>query len=528
MGQDRLTTTIPDESNEYECDVLVIGSGAGGAVVAAELAAEGHDVIVVEKGKYFANEDFPATELTGMRDMYEARGSLATVDRGIVILAGSTLGGGTTVNWMTCLTPPESLLEEWRRDFGFEAATSAEYANSVNYVSQRINVTEAESAANPQNDLIERGCRELGYRCSTIPRNVSGCHRCDFCGFGCRYGAKQDTRTTFLTDAAENRARIFVQASALEVLQKNGVAHGARLLVTREPGVQREVTVKAQVVVVAAGAVHTPALLMRSGLTNRNIGSNLHLHPCGAVYAAYPERMDSWLGAPQTRICDEFADLDGKGFGVRLEASPAHPGLWALALPWRSGSHHRSVMRRLPYLANTIVLMRDRYSGQVKVDRAGKPRIHYKLHPYDVNHLSIGVEKALRVHRAAGASEIFGPTNEALSFKAGSDAAFESYLQQIRDLGVRPNHFGLFCAHQMSSCRIGSGPKLGAISPEGESFEVTNLYVADGSTLPTASGVNPMITIMSTAHHIAQHIKSRLANVVGGTRPKSRTQRAAS
>ncbi len=195
--ENALPITTIDRSQTLTCDVLVIGSGAGGGVVAAELAAAGQDVIVAEKGKYYANSELPNTELKGMRDLYEQRGGLRTADRSMVVLAGSTLGGGTTVNWMTCLRPPEQLLRQWAREHGFIAATSKEFAKSIDYVSQRIHVTSQESAANAQNGAIERGCQALDYSFSVIPRNVKDCVKCDFCSFGCRYGAKQDTRGRF-------------------------------------------------------------------------------------------------------------------------------------------------------------------------------------------------------------------------------------------------------------------------------------------------------------------------------------------
>ena len=205
---EHLPTVIVDELTEMDCEVLVVGSGAGGGVVAAELAAAGHDVLIVEKGKQFGNHDMPQTELAGMRELYEGKGVCKTIDRSMIVLAGSTLGGGTTVNWMTCLEPPQKLREQWASEFGFRAALSPEYSHAIRAVSDRIGVTTDESPANAQNAILERGCRKLGYGVSVIPRNVRGCVECDFCGFGCRYGAKQDTRRTFLYDAVGSGARM--------------------------------------------------------------------------------------------------------------------------------------------------------------------------------------------------------------------------------------------------------------------------------------------------------------------------------
>ncbi len=510
IASDALPVVAIDRSQTLSCDVLVIGSGAGGGVVAAELSAAGKSVIVAEKGSYFSNAQLPRTEIDGMRRLYEDRGSLRTADRSVIVLAGSTLGGGTTVNWMTCLDPPTELRQQWADEYGFHAALSEDYERSVRMVSDRVGTNTNESVANFQNSVIQRGCDALGYSVSVIPRNARNCVKCDFCSFGCRFGAKQDARRTFLRDAVNQEARILVQAHVHRVRHAAGQVTGAELEVIGADGRAHVVNVNCRAVVVAAGAIHSPALLIRSGLRNKNIGANLYLHPTGAIFASYDEPVNSWEGAPQTRLCDEFSNLDGKGYGVRIEASPAHPGLWALGLPWQSGEQHRFLMQQLPHLANSIVLTRDRFPGRVEVTSAGKPVLHYHLHSYDARHFMFGIEQALRIHRAAGAHFVYGPHNDCLGFDCHSQDDFEKYIQKTHRLGTRPNHIGIFCAHQMSTCRIANSSSKGVITPEGETYEVKNLFVADGSSLPTSTGVNPMIAIMATSHHLAQQIKSKL------------------
>jgi len=211
-----------------------------------------------------------------------------------------------------------------------------------------------------------------------------------------------------------------------------------------------------------------------------------------------------------TRYTRQFANLDGRGYGVRLETAPTHPGLAALTLPWLSGRGHKHLMQKLHQMANIIVLTRDFHGGRVTADRDGNPVLHYRLHPYDGRHLMRGLLEALRVHRAAGAVEVSAPHNAHLSFHNKRDKDFEGFLAQVEAQGFKPNAYALFSAHQMSSCRIGGSTALGAVDPTGEMYEVKNLFVADGSVLPTASGVNPMVTIMGTAHYLAQQMKSKL------------------
>ena len=436
-ASDALPVVTIDRSQTLTCDVLVIGSGAGGGVVAAELAAAGKSVIVAEKGKYFSNAQLPTTEIDGMRRLYEDRGSLRTADRSVIVLAGSTLGGGTTVNWMTCLAPPPELRQQWADEYGFHAALSEEFERSVRIVSNRIGSNADESVANFQNDVIQRGCEALGYSVAVIERNVRNCVKCDFCSFGCRYGAKQDTRRTFLRDAVDLDARILVRAHVNRVRHSGGRVTGAELEVVGPDERSYLVNVNCRAVVVAAGAIHSPALLMRSGLRNKNIGANLFLHPTGAIFASYDEPVNSWEGAPQTRLCDEFSNLDGKGYGVRIEASPAHPGLWALGLPWQSGEQHRFLMQQLPQLANSVVLTRDRYPGRVEVASDGKPVMHYHLHSYDARHFMFGIEQALRIHRAAAPILSTAPTTTAWASTAiprmTSNSTFRKRIAWARD-----------------------------------------------------------------------------------------------
>jgi choline dehydrogenase-like flavoprotein len=505
-------------------DVLVIGSGAGGGVVAGELAAAGLDVLVVEKGAAPADNEFPRDERRGFAELYERRGSLTTADRGITVLAGSTLGGGTAVNWMTCLAPPEDVLDEWRREYGFAAATSAEFRHSVAEVSARLNINVEESPATAadaaQNFVLERGCRALGYRVAAIPRNARGCTTCDTCSFGCRHGGKQDMRRTYLAAAAARGARFLIGAEVLRITHAGGVANGAELVVVGGTGegdaARRQIAVAAKIVVAAAGSIHTPALLIRSGLTNRHIGANLHLHPTTAVCGEFAEPIRSWSGPPQTRYSDEFANLDGRGHGVRLEVSPAHPGLWGLALAWPSQAEHRRRMERVAHLANIIVIARDEHAGRVAVDRRGQPRLEYRIAADDARRLLRGAVEGLRILAAAGATELLSPHQHNLAFRPGDSIAssdFARYLARVAAAGRRVNDLGLFSAHQLSSCRIAASAKQGAVRPDGRLHAVRNLYVADGSILPTACGVNPMLTIAALAHQVAQHIKTSFPNL---------------
>ncbi|GIW05933.1 MAG: GMC oxidoreductase [Dehalococcoidia bacterium] len=482
-----------------DCDVLVIGSGAGGGVMASELTNAGLDVIVAEKGP---SRPYDGRERDSCESLLERAGALTTADTAIVVLAGSALGGGTVVNWTTALPPPDELLEEWATRAGFTGATSAAYRASLAAVTAALHVTTEESLANPQNQALERGCRALGLSVRVIPRNVARCVDCSFCTFGCGYRAKQDAVTAFLEPAARRGARIVPEMFAHRLTIEAGRATGAVLRTN-----DHDVIVRARAVVVAAGAIGTPALLLRSGLTNEQIGRNLHLQPTTVGVGLYPESIAPWRGVPQSRLCDAFADLDGAGYGVRLETAPAHPGLTAATLPWEGGAQHKALLARYDQLAAIIVIARDRHGGRVRLRPDGQPLLDYRLHPDDAAHLMRGLLAALRIHHAAGADTLIAPFTP-LTWHRGGE--IEDFLAAVGRRELRPNSAALFSAHQLSSCRIGASPAQGALTPEGESWEVRNLFVADGSVLPTATGVNPMVTIAATAHYLAGFVAARL------------------
>ncbi len=496
------------EAATLEAEVLVVGSGAGGGVVAAELAAQGRDVLILEKGGYRDIPDFHGRELAANEALFERQGGLTTSDMSMVVLAGSTLGGGTVVNWSTSLPTPQVVRREWAVDYGFEGVDGGGYDRSLEAVLARLSVDVDESDANPHNEVLARGGERLRLPVEVIPRNVDGCVDCTYCGFGCRYRAKQSALETYLPDAAAAGARIVVDAHVDRILYEHGRVTGVQATVTTNSGTF-PMKVRAGAVVLAAGALHSPAIMLRSGLRNPNLGRHLRLHPVTAPIGIYDQPVPSWKDKPQTRLIDAFADLDGRGFGYRLEVAPAHPGLWASALPWTSGRAHKDLMSQVSRLANIICIVRDRGGGHIELDREGQPVPHYQLHAYDADHLLQGMLQAIRLHRAAGAKVILSPHQRPAIFRQ-VDRDFEGYLERVKSRGLAANTFGLFSAHQLGSCRVSGDRRRGVVRPDGESWELENLYVADGSVFPTACGVNPMIPIAATSHFLAQRIKSKL------------------
>ena len=505
------------EDTMLDADAVIIGSGAGGGVVAAELALAGKSVIVLEKGGYNNEANFTLQEAQAMPELYLKRGTLTSKDLSIIVLAGSTLGGGTTINWTTSLRPSLDVLEEWEQRSGLHGYfTNSQLQESFTAVEKRINVNRENSTHNPQNQLLFDGSATLGYHAGVLPRNAIDCQqRCGACVFGCPYGAKQSTMKTYLQDAYDNGARIIVRCSADKVLIENGQVEGVKATVTNpETGRTHNVTIHSKIVVVAAGAVSSPAVLLRSEIENKHIGKHLKLHPVSTVSGIYPEKVYPWQGVMQSAYNDEFSHLH-ENYGYKLESAPAHPGLIGLTTPWYGAREYRESMLDAPHLASIIVLTRDKGEGTVTIDRDGEPVIEYTTSAYDRQHLLHGLRTSARVHFASGAKSVLSLQNKKNRVDRLADGTvslrdLSDFDARLERYGMGPNRMMMFSAHQMGTCRMSADAKNGVTDGNSEVHGVKNLFVCDGSVFPAASGVNPMLSIMGLAHRSAQYIKSVL------------------
>ncbi len=502
------------EDTTLEADVVVIGSGAGGGVAAGELAHAGKSVIVLEKGGYNNEATFTLQEAQAMPELYLKRGTLTSKDLGVIVLAGSTLGGGTTVNWMTSFRTPADILEEWANLSGLQDLTSSRLQDSFTAVEQRIHVNSENSAHNKQNQLLVDGCSALGYHSETIRRNAVDCQqRCGTCGFGCRYGAKQSTMKTYLQDAYDQGARIIVHCNADKVLIEKGQTVGVQATATNTvTGKTHTVTIHARTVVVSAGAINSPAVLLRSGVENLHIGHHLKFHPTTTIAGVYPEKVYGWQGVMQSAYSDQFAHLEGN-YGYKLEVPPAHPGLLGLATPWYTAQEYREQMLSAPHIATFIILTRDKGEGRITVDKYGEPVIDYVVSVYDRNHLLHGLRQATRAHFAAGATSVLSLHNKRTKLEKSthgpvSEQQFRAYDRQLERHGMGVNRIMMFTAHQMGTCRMGIDAQKSVTDGNGQVHGVKGLFVCDGSLFPSASGVNPMLSIMGLSHMASQYIKT--------------------
>jgi choline dehydrogenase-like flavoprotein len=491
-----------------DCDVLVIGSGSGGGVVAATLAAAGHAVLVVEKGPFAPREAFSRQEFPMLHRHFEAGALLATHDGSVGVLAGSTFGGGSSINWAGSLRTPDYILDEWATRHHNPHFVAPEYRSFFEKIEARTHVGAA-YRHNPQNQTLLDAAQRLGWRVEDIPMNLrfpadlspdEAWQATGFSSIGDAYGIKQGTHETFLRDAARHGARLLVDAKIDRITHERGHATGAEGHVRRADGSRVAIRIRAKRVVVSAGSLHTPVLLLRSGLRHPHIGQHLFLHPVVTVAGFYDQKINPWYGPMMSVIVQEFARLDDN-WGFRLECPPIHPGLAASALSWEDAASFKSDMLRLSQLAVHICLVRDRFGGRVTVGRqSGEPVLHYRLHAYDRQHLVRAMQESVRAHHTMAADEIGVLHNRPMRFRAGGDLT--SFLKKIPQKKWGTNHMGLFSAHQMGTCRMG-GTRDYPVQPDGQTREIKGLYVADASLFPSASGANPMLSTQALALHVA-------------------------
>ena len=495
---------VPAEGQVIEADVVVVGSGAGGGVIAGTLATAGLKVVVLEAAGYFNEADFTQLEIPAYQQMYWRGGPTPTADHNVSLQAGTSLGGGTTINWTNCLRTYDWVREQWAREHGLEGVDTAEYDRHLDHVLERIGATPDLSDLNGPQQRLKEGCEALGWSTRAIIRNADpekySPDTAGYIGFGDQSGSKLSTEKTFLRDAVDHGAEVLVRARAMKVIVEGGRAAGVEAVY--EGAVP--FTVRAPRVVVACGALESPALLLRSGIGGPAAGQYLRLHPCIAVFGQYGEDQRAWWGAPHTFLSDEFADL-GDGYGFLIEATQYTTALGASALPWTSGAEHKELLADFKLGASFIALTRDHGHGHVTVDANGEALPFYSVEdPVDVRSILTGVEKIVRLHHAAGARQIFSLAGGLPRWRVGD--SLDDFIARAQRVPLRAGGHKLFSAHQMGSCRMGTDPATSVANPWGELHDTPGVYIGDGSAFPTPSGTNPMVSIMALAHRTAEAI----------------------
>ena len=485
---------------QERADVCVIGSGAGGAVVAKELAEAGLSVIILEAGENHDPSSFGTYEPEMLRRLFWDSGLRCTRDGAIIISQGKGVGGSTVHNLCYAVRPPQVPLYNWG---------VPEIWPYYGQVEQTLGVTQIqETDVNQLNAVIRRGCEVMGWRGIVQRHNRGACPRCGaHCLFGCsaskaaqndstRMG-KQSMAVTYIPLALAAGAKLYSDCMAEKIHVKKGRVIGVSAQLP-----SGELYVQSKSVVLSAGAINSPQLWLKSRLpnANRRVGTNLHLHPAAFVGGIFNETIDGHLGIPQSYYIDQFLDLRrAPDSGYLLMPAFGSEMIVAASLPG-FGEDHRALMERYRHIAALLVLLHDKTAGRVSVNYGGSPNIAYKLRRSDKKLLVDGIINAARLLFAAGATEILMPYTQHLPIKTEAD------LEIIRQRGIVPNDIMLASSHPQGTLRMGENPNRNVVKLSGESHAVKGLFVADASLFPTSIGVPPTLTIAALATHVARQI----------------------
>lgn len=525
---DMLSPPLQDGNELYipSVDALIVGSGSGAGVVAHTLANEGYKCLVIEKGKYYSRLDFNFNDKEGIENLYDHGGVITSSDTSMTVLAGSTFGGGSTVNWSASLKTPFKVRKEWYDDYGLEWAASEKFDNALDYVLTQMGATTKGVNHSFSNQVILDGSAKLGYDVKVVPQNIGNHenHDCGSCYLGCKFGVKQGSLECWFRDAQSKGTQFMTGVKVLKLIHKGGKATAA--LCENVANGNRFTITGPKKFIVASGSLQTPIVLQNSGFKNKNIGSNLKLHPVSLLFGDFgsDKITKPHNHAILTTVSSEVADLDGKAHGARIETVLHAPYLTSSFLPWNSSTAIRKRIMKYNNMSAILLITRDLTSGKIRSDPYKKDAlvIDYSPNQFDRDAIKESLLIAADLLYIEGAKEIIHPKNGVDLFKSDKpkesrsidDKDFVEWRNKVLkiDLTIYKTNFG--SAHQMSSCRMsGRGPKYGACDSNGKLFEATNVYVADSSAMPTASGVNPMVTTMSIARLVA-------LNVIEDLKPK--------
>ncbi len=508
-----------DGDTTLEADVCIVGSGAGGGVMAGVLAGAGLKVVVLESGGYFDDRDFTQLELPAYQNLFWRGGPTPTADLNVSLQAGSCLGGGTVINWTNSLRTTPWVREQWEGEFGLPGLAGPDFDGHLDAVWERLGVNDGCSELNGPQLRMKAGADALGWSFATASRNTDperySFQSAGYLGFGDQSGSKRSTAKTYLQDAQDNGAVMVTRCFAERVIVDGGRAAGVQARWS-DPGTGRSapVRVNAPHVVVACGSLESPALLLRSGIGGPAAGDYLHLHPCTAVVGYYGQDLRAWQGAPHAGLVHEFENVS-EGHGFLIEGAQYTTGVAASAVPFTDGASHKRLMAGFRRAASFIGLLRDRGHGRVTLDGAGMAVPWYSItDELDLQITHRSIEAQVQLHRAAGAQKIVALAAGAPAWREGDDVS--AFLERIKRIPLRAGGWRLFSAHQMGTCRMGSDPSSSVAGPWGELHDTAGVWIGDASAFPTASGTNPMITAMALAHRTAHALAAAAQGTAAG------------
>jgi len=514
--ENTLDYSVDNPNKESAFDVVIIGSGAGGGVAAEILSRAGLKVLIVEEGPLKTAQDFKMHEKLAYADLYQENAGRQTSDKGIQILQGRAVGGSTTVNWTSSFRTPEQTLKFWDTEFSAEGLRSDDLLPWFDWVEKRLHIRPWQVKPNRNNQLLADGLNSLGWKHGIISRNVNGCANLGYCGMGCPINAKQSMLVSTIPEALKNGAQLIHRARAESLVIEKGQVKGVWLSSMDRYGQVKSLNVSkvhAKSVVLSAGAIGSPAVLLRSKSPDpyATLGTRTFLHPVAVSVAKMAEKVDAFSGAPQSVYSDQFLWRDGVSgeLGYKIEVPPMHPVI-SSTLMIRHGQAHTELMKNLAYYQTSLSLLRDGFNpqskgGRVSLDGNGYPLLDYKITDPVWRALRASMLSMTELQFAAGAKKTL-----ALHLDAAQQSNWRSAKKEIEQLSADKLRWQTMSAHVMGGCGIGKDEKYSVVNSLGEHHQLENLTVIDGSLFPTSLGVNPQLTIYTMAAKFASQLAKKL------------------
>lgn len=488
-----------------EVDFVIVGAGCAGPVVARELADDGFSVALIEEGKWFHLKDLTREPGKAMSLLYREAGLRATMGNIFMpTMQAKCVGGTGFVNSAICFRTPDFVLKDWRRNWGWDF-DNTELAASFDRVEKIAKIAPTdEKFQGRRNELIRRGIEKMGYHSAPNNRNVEGCEGSCDCFTGCPCGAKKSNESSYIPEMMDRGGKIYTSCRVERIMTEGTRATGVSgTFICPDTGRPSfSLTIKAKkAVVLAAGVMATPVLLLKNKLANANgrVGKNLVFHPGAGMAGIFEEDVFPWWGAYQG-----WHSLELIKDGFKLETFWGPPAVFAVRIPY-FGLAHKELLAKMKNMSTIDVIYRTRYStGRVKAGRGWDPILKYNLDQRDVSNMRIGMKACIDILFAAGAKQVL-PGIYGLP-PVFDDPAQADLLLKTR---IKPQHMTVVANHVFGTCSMGSDRKKTVVNNDGETHDVRDLYIVDTSILPTGTAINPMETIMGVADYLAQKMKVR-------------------
>ncbi len=496
------------------CDVCIIGSGCGGASLAARLAERGRSVVVLEQGGYYTRADFDQRETNMLAKVDGGRGLDTSADMSVSLTYGNNVGGASVHYWADSYRTPEDRLQLWEDQYGLKGHSAAVLRPHFEQLEKDLHIHLAQdSYANRMNQLVRAGAETLGWKVERVPQARRDCVGSGYCMLGCAYDAKQSQLVTYVPRMVNAGGRLYADCRAERLVFEGSRVTALEAAVldraTGQPSGPR-VRVSARVYVVAAGGFATPEFLLRQGLQERlpALGEHFFCNPSVMVHALYDEPIIQWRNIPSAWGVEEFrlARHEGARYvegGYLLMANQMHPGMLAAVLPG-TGAAHRALMTRMAQLGGTISWIDDVEEGRISLEK-GRRRVHVPIAGGNGARLRDAVRKQARLLLTSGAREVLlGDVHDTRVRRVEDiDAA-------VASVDVRPARNTLAAPHPGGGARMGADPKTSVVGFDHRVHGLDNLYVADPSVFPTAPSVDPSLSIMAFSFVAADSIHSAL------------------